>query len=124
VQRGAPTLKFVVSSDEDFVELSMEYENKSVALGSRAHNYLLLTLARQKLADSAEQIAPASCGWMDKDQLAGGLRMTPQQIDGEIFRIRRHFASHGVAESSSVVERRERTRLIRLGLDRVLVQRG
>ena len=121
VQRRAPTLKFVVSSDEDFVELSMEYENKSIALGSRAHNYLLLTLARQKLADSAEQIAPASCGWMDKDQLAGGLRMTPQQIDGEIFRIRRHFASHGVPESSSVVERRERTRLIRLGLDRVLV---
>lgn len=124
VQRRAPTLKFVVSSDEDFVELSMEYENKSIALGSRAHNYLLLTLARQRLADSAEQIPPASCGWMDKDQLAFGLRMTPQQIDGEIFRIRRHFASHGVPESSSVVERRERTRLIRLGLDRVLVQRG
>ncbi|MEI9948001.1 MAG: FHA domain-containing protein [Pseudomonadota bacterium] len=124
VQRGAPTLKFVVSSDEDFVELSIEYQNKSVALGSRAHNYLLLTLARQKLADLAEQIAPASCGWMDKDQLAGGLRMTPQQIDGEIFRIRRHFASHGVPESSSVIERRERTRLIRLGLDRVLVERG
>jgi len=124
VQRKAPTLKFIVSSDEDFVELSIEYENKSVALGSRAHNYLLLTLARQKLADSAQQIPPASCGWMDKDQLAGGLRMTPQQIDGEIFRIRRHFASHGVPESSSVVERRERTRLIRLGLDRVLVQRG
>jgi len=124
LQRGAPTLKFVVSSDEDFVELSVEYANKSVALGSRAHNYLLLTLARQKLADSAEQIAPASCGWMDKDQLADGLRMTPQQVDGEIFRIRRHFASHGVPESSGVIERRERTRLIRLGLDRVVVLRG
>ena len=124
VHRGAPTLKFVVSSDEDFVELSVEYENKSVALGSRAHNYLLLTLARQKLADSAQQIAPASCGWMDKDQLADGLRMTPQQVDGEIFRIRRHFASHGVPESSAVIERRERTRLIRLGLDRVVVQRS
>jgi len=124
LQRGAPTLKFVVSSDEDFVELSVEYENRSVALGSRAHNYLLLTLARQKLADLADQVAPASCGWMDKDQLASGLRMTPQQIDGEIFRIRRHFASHGVPESSSVIERRERTRLIRLGMDQVSVERG
>jgi len=124
LQRGAPTLKFVVSSDEDFVELSVEYENRSVALGSRAHNYLLLTLARQKLADLADQIAPASCGWMDKDQLASGLRMTPQQIDGEIFRIRRHFASHGVPESSSVIERRERTRLIRLGMDQVSVERS
>jgi len=124
VQRHAPTLKFVVSSDEDFVELSMEYAKKTVQLGSRAHNYLLLTLARQRLADSAEQIPPPSCGWMDKDQLASGLRMTPQQIDGEIFRIRRHFASHDVPESSSVIERRERTRLIRLGLDQVLVERG
>ena len=118
-----PTVKFVVSSDEDFVELSLEYDGKNLALGSRAHNYLLLTLARQRLSDSAGDVAPASCGWLDKDQLAVGLRMTPQQIDGEIFRIRRHFASHGVPDSSSVIERRERTRLIRIGFERLRVER-
>jgi hypothetical protein len=120
---GPPTLNFVVSSDEDFVALSLSYENRSVALGSRAHNYLLLTLARQRLADAANNVAPASSGWVDKDELSAGLRMTPQQVDGEIFRIRRHFASHGIPDSSSVIERRERTRLIRIGFERLSVER-
>ena len=120
---GPPTIKFLVSSDEDFVELSLEYESRSVALGSRAHNYLLLTLARQRLADMNQDVPSASSGWMDKDELAAGLRMTPPQIDGEIFRIRRHFASHGVPDSSGVIERRERTRLIRIGFERILVER-
>jgi hypothetical protein len=118
-----PTLQFLVSSDEDFVELTLQYEQRSIALGSRGHNYLLLTLARQRLADSANAVPPASSGWMDKDQLADGLRITPQLIDGEIFRIRRHFASHGLAESATIIERRARTRQIRLGLDRVRVER-
>jgi pSer/pThr/pTyr-binding forkhead associated (FHA) protein len=118
------TLHFVVSSDEDFVELTLEYHNRSVALGSRAHNYLLLTLARHKLAELAAGVAEASCGWMDKDQLADGLRITPPQVDGEIFRIRKRFASHGLQESATIIERRSRTKQIRLGLGRVRVDRG
>jgi pSer/pThr/pTyr-binding forkhead associated (FHA) protein len=120
---GPPTAEFVVSSDEDFVALSLVYESRSLALGSRAHNYLLLTLARQRLADAANDVAKTSSGWVDKDELAAGLRMTPQQVDGEIFRIRKHFASHGVPDSSSVIERRERTRLIRIGFERLRVER-
>jgi len=117
------TLHFLVSSDEDFVELTLEYQNRSVALGSRAHNYLLLTLARHKLRELEAGIPEASCGWMDKDQLADGLRITPPQVDGEIFRIRKHFAGHGLPESATVIERRARTKQIRLGLGRVRVDR-
>ncbi len=120
---AAPRLEFVVSSDEDFVELTLEYDSRSVALGSRGHNYLLLTLARQRLADVASGVAPPSCGWVDKDELSNGLRTTPQSIDGEIFRIRRHFAAHGVPDSSSIIERRERTRLIRIGFEQLRVTR-
>jgi hypothetical protein len=120
---GTPTLRFLVSSDEDFVELTLEYERRSVALGSRGHNYLLLTLARQKLADLADNVPASSSGWMDKDRLALGLRITPQLIDGEIFRIRKHFASHGLAEATTIIERRPRTRQIRLGPDQVRVER-
>jgi hypothetical protein len=119
-----PMLHFLVSSDEDFVELTLTYGNRSVALGSRAHNYLLLTLARHKLADLTAGIAEASSGWMDKDQLADGLRITPGQVDGEIFRIRKHFASHGLHESTTIIERRARTKQLRLGLGRVRVDRG
>ena len=119
----SPTLLFSVSSDEDFVELTLQFDKRNVALGSRGHNYLLLTLARQRLADSANEVPATSSGWMDKDQLAEGLRITPQLIDGEIFRIRKHFASYGLAEAATIIERRARTRQIRLGLSRVRVER-
>ena len=55
---------------EDFVELALEYPERRVALGSRSHNYLMLTLARQWLSDRAANLPQASCGWMDKDELA------------------------------------------------------
>jgi hypothetical protein len=122
-EQGEPTLCFAVSSDEDFVELTLEYAERRVPLGSRSHNYLMLTLARQRLADRGANLPEASCGWMDKDELADGLKMTPQQVDGEVFRIRRHFMQHGLPESTLVIERRARTRQIRLGLGQLRIDR-
>lgn len=123
--KGAtPTLHFAVSSDEDFVELTLEYAERKVPLGSRSHNYLLLTLARQMLADRASSLPDASCGWMDKEQLADGFKTTPQQVDGEVFRIRKHFAQHGLPESISIIERRPRTKQIRLGVCQVRIERA
>ncbi len=118
------TLRFVVSSDEDFVELSLEYPDRIVSLGSRAHNYLMLTLARCQLADLARNLPLAACGWMDKDQIADGLQVTPQQIDGEVFRIRRHFSQHGLAEAATIIERRPRTKQIRLGPQSIRIERA
>jgi len=117
------TLHFVVSSDEDFVELTVEQATRTVPLGSRAHNYLLLTLARHKLAELAAGVPESSSGWMDKDRLAEGLRISPAQVDGEVFRIRKHFASHGLPESATILERRARTKQIRLGAVGVRVDR-
>jgi FHA domain len=121
---STPTLHFAVSSDEDFVELTLEYAERKVSLGSRSHNYLLLTLARQMLADRAENLPEPSCGWMDKEVLADGFKITPQQIDGEVFRIRKHFAQHGLPESISIIERRPRTKQIRLGLGQLRIERA
>jgi hypothetical protein len=121
---AAFTLCFSVSSDEDFVELVLEYPGRRVELGSRSHNYLMLTLARQRLADRGSGLEEASCGWMDKDQLADGFKMTPQQVDGEVFRIRKHFAQHGLPEATSVIERRARTKQIRLGVERIRIDRA
>jgi hypothetical protein len=118
-----PTLAFVVSSDELFVELAIEYGERRVALGSRSHNYLLLTLARQTLRDRAASLPESSCGWMDKEELAEGLKITPQQVDGEVFRIRKHFTQHGVSESTTIIERRPRTKQMRLGVERLRIDR-
>jgi hypothetical protein len=123
-ERVVPTLHFAVSSDEDFVELTLEYPERRVPLGSRSHNYLMLTLARQMLADRAANLPEASCGWMDKDELADGFKMTPQQVDGEVFRIRKHFTQHGLPESTTIIERRPRTKQIRLGLTLLRIERA
>jgi len=123
-EQNQPVLRFVVSSDEDFVELSLEYSGRAVSLGSRSHNYLMLTLARRKIADRSANLPEASCGWMDKEELAEGFKITPQQIDGEVFRIRRHFLQHGVPGATSVIERRARTKQIRLGFVQLRIDRG
>jgi hypothetical protein len=123
-ERVVPTLHFAVSSDEDFVELTLEYPERRVPLGSRSHNYLMLTLARQMLTDRAANLPEASCGWMDKDELADGFKMTPQQVDGEVFRIRKHFTQHGLPESTTIIERRPRTKQIRLGLMVLRIERA
>lgn len=111
----ANTLLFTVSRDEEFVELSVQSEGRTVSLGSRSHNYLLLVLARTRNRDHEEGSSDAAAGWMDKDELAQQLRMTPEQIDGEVFRIRQHFIRHGLADGASIVERRPRIKQLRLG---------
>jgi len=116
-------LCFAVSRDEEFVEVSLERRSGTIGLGSRAHNYLLLLLARARKADQVADLPETSCGWVYKEDLAESLRMTPQQIDGEVFRIRKHFGQHGLDEASTIIERRPRTKQLRLGPSRIRIVR-
>ncbi len=120
--RVAPALSFAVSSDEEFVALSLEYEDRVIELGSRAHNYLLLVLARARITDREGGVSEGECGWTTKDQLAEDLKVSPPQVDGEVFRIRKHFAQHGPDEAATVIERRPGTRQLRLGFSRIHIQ--
>ncbi|HYP99291.1 MAG TPA: FHA domain-containing protein [Polyangiaceae bacterium] len=118
------SLLFRVSSDEEFVELSLQYGNRLLSLGARQHNFLLLTLARTRLADAARQLPEEECGWVYKEQLAQGLLVTSQQVDGEVFRIRRHFGHHGVPHAANIIERRPGTTQLRIGMARLEIVKG
>lgn len=107
-------ISFRVSSDEEFIELSLRYPSHTLPLGSRSHNYLLLVLARARLADIKAGVCDANAGWVYKNDLADALATTPQQVDGEVFRIRANFAQHS-AESGRIIERRPRTTQLRIG---------
>jgi hypothetical protein len=109
-------LHFSVSRDEEFVSLRMEHSHGHVELGSRSHNYLLLLLARSYLVDVAAGLAAEACGWVDKEQLATSLKMTDQQVDGEVHRIRKHFGQHGLPHAATIIDRRARTRQLRIGI--------
>jgi len=118
-----PTLVFKVSLDEEFVELFVEYATRVISLGARSHNYLLLLLARARLANETSELLESARGWVYKEQLGDDLRMTPQQIDGEVFRIRKHFAQNQIEGGATIIERRPRTRQLRLGLARVKISK-
>jgi len=109
---------FVVAPDEEYVNVRILSGQIEVDLGDRLHNFLLLTLARERLADAARGLAEASCGWMFTDQLARDLDMLPSQLNVEVFRIRKHLASRGVIDAAGVIERRRSTRQLRIGTGR------
>jgi len=118
------SLLFRVSSDEEFVELSLQQANRLLVLGTRQHNFLLLTLARARLADIASNLPETDCGWVYKEQLAQGLLMTSQQVDGEVFRIRRHFGHHGVPQAATIIERRSGTTQLRIGMAQLQIEKA
>ena len=61
---------------------------------------------------------------MYKEQLGQGLLMTSQQVDGEVFRIRRHFGHHGVPQAATIIERRSGTTQLRIGVARLQITKA
>jgi hypothetical protein len=116
-------LAFSVSSDEETVHLQMTCGGRVVDMGSRSHNYLLVTLARRRLDDVAEGLSDAACGWIYQEELGRDPEMCPPQLNIDVFRIRKQFAAAGVPDAANIIERRPRTRQIRLGTSSVSVVR-
>lgn len=120
----AITLRFEVSSDEEHVELSLEAAGKSTPLGSRAHNYVLLTLARHRLQDMKRGIHESACGWVYQDELLRKLATSATQLNVDIFRIRSQFGALGLHDPALVVERRPRTKQLRIGVASIAIKRA
>jgi len=115
------TLLFSVSRNEEHVELRVTSGLRTFDLGARSHNYMLLTLARQRLADAAEGLPETSCGWIYQEDLDHDPTMAGPQLNVDVFRIRKQFAALGVVDAANVVERRPRTRQLRIGVERISV---
>ena len=120
---GEAHLSFEVSSDEEHVHLRMTSGRRTFDMGSRAHNYLLLTLARQRLQDQEKGLADTRCGWMLQDDLAPDPMMAPPRLNIDVFRIRRQLAARGIVDSAGIIERRPRARQLRIGTGHLCVVR-
>lgn len=119
----APKLIFSVSSDEEHVELFAELGDERIALGTSPRYYLLLTLARQRVADRAQGMPETSCGWMHHEDLQKALALGQQHLNIDVFRIRRQLAERNLPSGATVIERRIRTRQLRLGWGRFEIRR-
>jgi hypothetical protein len=115
-------LCFAVSSDEENVAVTAHVRGSTIDLGTRAHNYLLLTLARRRHEDAVSGLPPGSCGWIYQDELAKALATQPDKMNVDIFRIRRRFAQH-FPNAAQIIERRSGSRQLRLGVSQIQIDR-
>lgn len=82
---------FHVSNDEEHVFLRIQVDKKEIDLGERAHHYMLLTLARQRLRDAEEGVDQETQGWIETDRAAGMLGLDPSHLNIQIYRSRKQI---------------------------------
>ncbi len=108
--------RFQVSQDEETANWSVVVGHQTFDLGSRAHVYMVVTLARIRMADPSE--TEMERGWTYADQLARDLGMTPETLKVQVYRARRQLQGL-VVGSAGVIERRAATNQIRFGSDAI-----
>lgn len=84
-------MKFQASPDDEHVCLALMRGRSTLDLGEQTHHYLLLLLARQRLADVARGTDALSQGWVDFDSLVQMLDMDKGHLNTQVFRLRREF---------------------------------
>jgi hypothetical protein len=114
-------LEFRVSRDEEHIQICVERGKESIDLGSRSHNYVLLLLARERLADAARGLDEPACGWIDQERLLRDLRTRPEHLNIDIFRIRKQFGAAGILDAASIVERRSGAKQLRIGVGTIVI---
>jgi hypothetical protein len=114
-------LSFSVSSDRRDTHLELSCGGRTVDMGSRTHNGLLLALARRRVEDAVEGLPETTCGWMYQEDLSHDPAPEFPQLNSDVFRIRRQFAAAGVLDAANIIERRPRTQQLRIGTGRISI---
>jgi len=113
-------LHFDVSSDEEAVTLTVLHGQERIPIGQLVGNYLLLTLARRR--DEERKIHPASeAGWIHREELTSMLKCPETQLNVWVHRIRERFSSKGFLDHAAIIERRDRTGQLRIGVEQSII---
>jgi hypothetical protein len=115
-------LTFAVSADEERVSVELAGGGRRAALRPRSHLYLLLTLARARLASTV--VNPLERGWVHRDDLARMLRCDPSTVNVQLHRLRQDLAAHGIDGAAGALEARPRTGQVRLGTEAIEIRRA
>lgn len=116
-------LHFDVSDDEEHVSLSVECDGERMPLGRSNAYYFLLTLARLRNADQRAH-RDSEAGWTHRDELMDLLKCGEQQLNVWVFRVRAKFASKDFLDYASIVERRDGSGQLRIGVPRNVIRDG
>lgn len=111
----SPGLRFAVSADEEYVEVTVQLGDEVHRLPARAHQYALLVLARARLDDIEQDIRPAEAGWTYTASLAEQLRVTMNRLYVMVHRCRKEIDALQAGTGATLIERRATTHQVRLG---------
>ncbi|KZS39013.1 hypothetical protein AWE51_10625 [Aquimarina aggregata] len=87
--------QFTLSSDEEHIHIKIITQNLELDLGERVHNYILLALARKRLADVNANHVMGDQGWMSIDDLLAdmskefGKELDTYYLNLKIYRLRK-----------------------------------
>jgi len=112
------TFELLVSRDGEHVDLRFHLGGQIRPIESRAHAFLLLALARARLADAARgQLPETEHGWTHREDLMKELAIDdPQLLNLWVYRARQQLAQLKLPGASKIIERREGAGQLRLGL--------
>ncbi len=101
-------VNFIVSKNEEHVSLSILFENILIDLGERTHHYLLLILARKRMADHQLGLDKSEQGWIDKNLLSQQVGLDENYINIQIYRFRKQLikARPSAMQLLQIIERR------------------
>lgn len=114
-------LQFTLSPDEERINVRICSPGWQMDLGERVHNYLLLSLARKKLADGAEGYASPDQGWILMEDLIADMskeflkEVDAYQVNLQIHRLRKQLLQlepYGYLFSNMVERRKGELRFV------------
>lgn len=118
------TAVFELDRTEEYIRLAFEHEGGRLEMAPRAHDELLLLLARERMRDVTENdLGESEAGWIDSLELGERLGLSPERLNVHVFRARRALATSGVVEADRIVERRARSRRVRFGVPTIRIER-
>lgn len=122
-------LRFVAHSGARTTDITLLVPGREVPLRPRAHNEVLLELARQHLEDQQDpSLNPEDHGWVEVNELCDNIcHISEYRLNLYVHRAREQMSRQGVMDPQRLIERhrgssyddKERRRWIRIGVSRL-----
>ena len=103
---GLERIDFLISLDEEHVQVRLHTATQSIDLGERAHHYCLATLARTRFAAQQSGCDRSAQGWVELVVLERMLGLPALHINVQIHRARRQLAGLKLDDAVTLLERR------------------
>lgn len=101
----AVELEFAVSSDEEQVQITIRHEAEVLNLTPKAEFYLLLTLARERLADAGAGVEDEDAGWLEVCDLTDALKISECHLNIQVHRARTHLNALNFLGPGGIINR-------------------